>query len=485
MLESPNLASRDGAHMQPNEISIKWQLNLDFAPPRTWYRWDNPQLAQALAATDAQLDSRLAWPIGTSGILLAALANGLPRSTGWECDTQDAPAATAALACAAKFYKRGVAWRSGAQTEDHSSAATGHYSITIHPSSIDAHRLLQDSEFLVIDGNVLRHWPNLANTSQCLAMHLSEHEKTLSTVALILETWRRLGQAKTWTVVGGGLLADVAAFAASLVDCNLRLIPTTLLAMADACVGGKTGVNQAPFGKNQIGSFYFPQAVDVWTGWLATLPLRELRAGAAECLKHAFLCGDSQLAQQIAEATTRHDLRTLSALLPRIIKVKADLVSADPGETGLRAILNFGHTLAHALEAMAHDRTTGDTTILHGEAVGVGLAYALLLSHLQINLDATELDAMLSALRHAGLLMTRDELCLRIGVPDLNPSGVFDQLWTYALHDKKNQNRVDTIEFVLMARSGHIAQGHGGQWTWPVDKTFALQAWHKLIAVLP
>lgn len=469
--------------MQQSDIIVEYESNAAFVAPRTWHDWDAAQLRQAFAQTDAKLDARLGWPTGSTGILLAALAAGLPRSTGWQGSAQT-DAYEAALACAATVYKRGVAWRQRQHLAQPAVLVSGSYPIHFHASDSPLTQSLGDSKFVLIDGNVLRHWPDLPITSHCLAMCLTEHEKALASVALILDTWRRLGKAKVWTIVGGGLLSDVAAFAASLVDCEIKLIPTTLLAMADACVGGKTGVNQAPYGKNQIGSFYFPKSVDVWPAWLSTLTARELRAGAAECLKHAFLIGDLALAAHIAEATAQQDFTAFAPLLPQIVQVKADVVRQDPAESGRRAILNFGHTLAHALEAMAHALTDGETTILHGEAVGIGLAYALWLSHQQCNLNKAEMESMLKALRHAGLLLDSTALAGRIGVPKLNDFDVFEQLWAYALHDKKNLHADSTVEFVLLSGLGQIARGAKDAWTIPVTKREALRAWSEITAFL-
>jgi 3-dehydroquinate synthetase len=466
--------------MQATDIPVEWEIEEPPLPPRTWLRWTERDAAEATEATDQSLDDRLGWPRGTTGALVAGFERQLSRTTGWESDDVEfGPAARAA----ALVYKRGVAFRPNDETPFRSRRRQGRYVIGIQTDAPDFSRLIGPDELPIIDSNVLRGWPAIPTSVRQLAMTLDEHEKSLQSVALILDTWRASGRPSSWVVVGGGLLADVAAFAAALAGCEVRFVPT-MLAMADACVGGKTGVNFAPYGKNQVGAFHFPWAVDVWTGWLATLPQRHLVAGAAECVKHALLCGDLELGKAIATATATGQLAALSPLLPRIIKVKSDVVAEDPGEAGKRAILNLGHTLAHALEAMAHERTTGETTILHGEAVAVGIAYALLLSRDVAGLAPGELEAMIDLLGRAGSLPTTTELARRIGVPSATEDEVFDALWALAAHDKKNLGGDGQIGFVLLKAPGVLARGTAGQWTLPVGRDVAREAWDELLTRL-
>ena len=159
--------------------------------------------------------------------------------------------------------------------------------------------------------------------------------------------------------VGGGVVTDVAGFVAAIYHRGMRYVsvPTTLLGQVDAAIGGKTGVN-LPEGKNLVGAFWQPHAVLCDTDVLATLPPREMRSGQGELAKYHFLGGDDldalDLTQRIAAA----------------VRIKGDVVAADEREGGRRAILNYGHTLAHAIE------TAGRYDLRHGEAVAVGLVYA-------------------------------------------------------------------------------------------------------------
>ena len=192
-----------------------------------------------------------------------------------------------------------------------------------------------------------------------------EPAKSLATVEELCRGWAAWGltRADAVVAVGGGLVTDVAGFAAASYHRGVPVVhvPTTLLGMVDAAIGGKTGVN-LPEGKNLVGAFWQPAAVLCDVDALATLPPRELRSGQGELAKYHFLTGDDLLALDMAE-------RVAAA-----VRIKAEVVAGDeredPDDRRGRAILNYGHTLAHALEVeTAHE-------LRHGEAVGIGLAYA-------------------------------------------------------------------------------------------------------------
>jgi 5-deoxy-5-amino-3-dehydroquinate synthase len=188
-----------------------------------------------------------------------------------------------------------------------------------------------------------------------------ERHKTLATIEDLCRGFARMGLTRSDCVVGvgGGMVTDVAGFAAATYHRGVAVVhvATTLLAMIDAAIGGKTGVN-LPEGKNLVGAFWQPSGVLCDLDALATLPAREMRCGRGEMAKYHFLTGDDLLALDEAER------------IARCIEIKAAVVGSDERETGRRALLNYGHTLAHALEnAMDH-------RIAHGEAVAVGLCYA-------------------------------------------------------------------------------------------------------------
>ncbi|MFM8662096.1 MAG: 3-dehydroquinate synthase, partial [Cyanobium sp.] len=176
--------------------------------------------------------------------------------------------------------------------------------------------------------------------------------------------------------LGGGVVGDMAGFAAAtwLRGIAVVQVPTTLLAMVDAAIGGKTGVNH-PGGKNLIGAFHQPRLVLIDPSTLATLPEREFRAGMAEVIKYGVI-GDAELFAQLEAAGPIDSIGTVGAellqtLLERSAAAKARVVAADEREGGLRAILNYGHTLGHVVETLC-----GYGTWLHGEAVAIGMAAA-------------------------------------------------------------------------------------------------------------
>jgi 3-dehydroquinate synthase len=207
----------------------------------------------------------------------------------------------------------------------------------------------------------------------------SEAAKRLSTVEEIARGLISLGADRHATLVaaGGGVVGDVAGFVAATYLRGVRLVhvPTTLVAQVDSAVGGKTGVN-LPEGKNLVGAFYPPKLVIADPDVLSTLPHRQYRAGLYEVIKYGVI-GDPALFKFLERhmlALLRRDRAALEYVIPRCIRIKARVVAKDERESGLRQILNFGHTLGHALET-----STRYTRFLHGEAIGWGMLAATLI----------------------------------------------------------------------------------------------------------
>jgi len=203
-----------------------------------------------------------------------------------------------------------------------------------------------------------------------------EQAKSLATIEEICGFMARSGMHRGDLVVavGGGVVTDVAGFAASSYHRGVAVVnvPTTLLGQVDAAIGGKTGVN-LPEGKNLVGSFWQPRAVLCDTDTLASLPEREWRSGRGEMAKYALL-GVEDL-----------DSLDLCAQVASCVALKAEIVAADERDSGRRAVLNYGHTLAHALEAAgfaSEDANSPETQLRHGEAVGIGLVFAAELARL-------------------------------------------------------------------------------------------------------
>jgi 3-dehydroquinate synthase len=230
-----------------------------------------------------------------------------------------------------------------------------------------------------------------------------EQWKTLETLARIIDALieRRLNRDAAVVALGGGVIGDMAGFAAACYQRGVDYIqvPTTLLAQVDSSVGGKTAVNH-PRAKNMIGAFHQPRCVIADTRTLRTLPAREYLAGLAEVVKYGFICDAAFLDWLEANATAlleREDAAVIHAVR-RSCEIKAQVVAVDEREQGLRAILNLGHTFGHAIEA-----ASGYGVWLHGEAVAAGMAVALDMSHRLGWLDAAQRDRAVRVLERFGL----------------------------------------------------------------------------------
>lgn len=213
-----------------------------------------------------------------------------------------------------------------------------------------------------------------------LVLPAGEKTKSLEAFGRVLDflAAQRLDRGGVLWVVGGGVIGDLGGFAAAsyLRGIEFVQVPTTLLAMVDSSIGGKTGINLVA-GKNLVGAFHHPRTVFIATDFLQTLPPREFAAGMAEVIKYGLL-GDAALFNQFEKAPLTLTSAELPATIRRCCEMKAEIVRADERETakeGGRALLNLGHTFAHAIE-----QVTGYGTYLHGEAVAVGLAAAARLS---------------------------------------------------------------------------------------------------------
>lgn len=228
------------------------------------------------------------------------------------------------------------------------------------------------------------------------------------------KSWRELSATVEWLLaqevergdhiiaLGGGVIGDLAGFAASILRRGVRYVqvPTTLLAQVDSSVGGKTGIN-APQGKNLIGSFHQPSLVLADTSVLATLPERQMRAGYAEVAKYGLL-GDATFYNWLEgnwQSLFRHEPSALTRAIARSVEMKAEIVVRDETESGDRMLLNLGHTFGHALEAA----TSYSDRLLHGEAVSIGMCLAIRLSE-ELNICRPQTAARVAAhLKSVGL----------------------------------------------------------------------------------
>lgn len=458
-------------------------MNFPPVPATNWRTWTTKDFA----GQNSRHATNLHWLTNpdVTQILNVAFRERLPRSTGWAIDSSLDPGARQAVKNSATIYKRGVDFE-GQNTSSGQKSTQGSYQIKILPGPAPIIQLLAENNFLVVDQSVHQlHGTYFENRKNILIIAIDEHSKNLATVSTIIAAWEKAGSPAKWCIVGGGIVTDSAAFAASLVGAACSYVPTTLLAMADACIGGKTGVNVQPFGKNLAGHFYFPTEVLVWTGWLATLPERDLIAGAFECIKHCILKNDLTTAETVAAATKKKNIEMLSSLLPTIIRVKSAVVAEDPTETGKRAILNFGHTLGHALEGLSQQSTKLQETILHGEAVGLGMMFATQLSVKLSGLDRALADRILKCLAGLGSLADKKKLSAFFGGTDPASEEVVSALAGFINQDKKaGSTDADKSSWILLNAAGAVNQINPRQWLTPISMSEFRTTWTEFLKIL-
>jgi len=303
----------------------------------------------------------------------------------------------------------------------------------------------------ILDGRhkvAILHQPTLAQTAEVIRSHLSdkgidahrieipdaEAGKELPVLGFIWEVLGRIGIGRKDAVVslGGGAATDVAGFAAAtwLRGVDIVHVPTTLLGMVDAAVGGKTGIN-TDAGKNLVGAFHQPAAVLIDLATLQSLPRNEIVAGMAEIVKAGFIADPVIL--DIIETDPQRALDPAGSVLPELIRravaVKAEVVAADEKESALREILNYGHTLAHAIERRERYRWR------HGAAVSVGLVFAAELGRLAGRLDDATTE------RHRTILSS-------LGLPVTYDADALPQLLEAMVGDKKT--RAGVLRFVVL-----------------------------------
>jgi 3-dehydroquinate synthase len=276
--------------------------------------------------------------------------------------------------------------------------------------------------------------------AEVISMPDGERAKTLATVEKLTASMVRLGGDRRSVVLalGGGVVGDVGGFAASIFMRGIPVIqiPTTLVAQVDSAIGGKTGVNLAS-GKNLIGTFYQPLAVLVDPEVLTSLPEREYLSGLFEAMKYGVIRNPAifELMETRRDGLYRRDVELLKRLVIDCIRVKADVVSADEREGGERRILNFGHTIGHALES-----ATSYRRYLHGEAVGWGMVAAVIIGReMKITNHATA-ERIISLVRTYGQL------------PVVNVTG--KRIMNLLQSDKKTMGGVP--HFVLARKLGNV-----------------------------
>lgn len=310
---------------------------------------------------------------------------------------------------------------------------------------------------------VVRGLRRCAGTVRVYEVPPGERHKSVATWLRLADRMLadRLDRGTCLVALGGGVTLDLAGFLAAtyLRGLDHLLLPSTLLAVVDASLGGKTALNR-PAGKNLLGAFRFPAAVLADTRLLETLAPREWRGGLAEVVKHAAV-GDADLFGRLERAG--NGLRRPGSLdldlLARAVRVKLEVVARDPFERGRRSVLNFGHTVGHALEAATGHR------VPHGAAVAVGMAVEAEVAVERVGLPAGERERLVALLGTLGLPARHD--------------AAFERLRPHLEVDKKRRD--GAIRLSLPARLGRMAGGRTG-WTVPVGAAALRRAWERRAA---
>lgn len=275
-----------------------------------------------------------------------------------------------------------------------------------------------------------------------------EESKSLDRAAQLARELVRAGldRGSAILALGGGVIGDLAGFVAATLFRGIAFLnlPTTLLAQVDSSVGGKTGVN-LPEGKNLVGTFYQPRLVVADVLALRTLPAREFRSGLAEVVKHAMIADAAlfRLLEEDADRILARDPSTLEAIVGRNCAIKATVVEADEREVGMRAVLNFGHTVGHAVEA-----ASGYGAVTHGEGVAYGMLVATTLSVRRGLCPPADADRL-------------ERLLCRFGLLPAAPVSP-EVIEKYVLRDKKMRNGV--LQFVLTPGVGSVTVAPLSDW---------------------
>ncbi len=304
---------------------------------------------------------------------------------------------------------------------------------------ITNHDLYKIYEDLLID---------LVPPSNILFIEEGEKSKSLETIKYLANELmhKKANRHSLLIAFGGGVIGDITGFLASIFMRGISYIqiPTSLLSMVDSSIGGKTGVNLS-LGKNMLGTFYQPKLVIICTQFLSTLSNREFKCGLAEIIKTALIKNKNLLNYigQQTEAIIKGDSRVIRKIIYASLKIKKWVVQKDEKEANLRAILNFGHTLAHALESVLDYNL-----IKHGEAVSIGVGFATFLSYDSGYISKTEWQDVMN-------LLVRFELpCSHKNISSINHLDIRHILQAM-IYDKKNMDdNINQIPFVLLKKLG-------------------------------
>lgn len=347
------------------------------------------------------------------------------------------------------------------------------YRVHILPGAIDAiggvvrvvvraHRYV-----IVTDSNVGPHYAERAKSAltglscEIITIPAGETHKTRATWASVTDQMLEAGFGRDCAVIamGGGVVGDLAGFVAATFMRGVPVVqvPTTLLAMLDASIGGKTAVD-TPAGKNLVGAFHHPSAVIIDPSVLATLPPEQMRAGLSEAIKHGVIADPAHFAAAAtfgAALMDHHqDARSTSAIVARSVEIKSAVVASDVRESGRRKTLNFGHTIGHAIEHLS------GYALLHGEAVSIGMCLEAALAERMGVAEPGTADRIRAACAGAGLPTERPA--------NLDPQRILE----LSRGDKKG--RAGRAQYALPTRIGAMAFADSG-WSAPVEDALVLE----------
>lgn len=304
-----------------------------------------------------------------------------------------------------------------------------------------------DKLFVLVDEHTYEHclplihaFPYMKN-AVTICIEAGDTNKNIET---LMHVWKELGdngatRHSLLVNLGGGMVTDLGGFAASTFKRGIKYIniPTTLLAMVDASVGGKTGINFNGL-KNEIGVFSPAQSVLIDTEFLQSLDINNILSGYAEMLKHGIISTTGHWAELLKFDMNAIDYKALQALVAQSVKIKEDIVAQDPYEKSIRKALNLGHTVGHAFESLAMET---NRPVLHGYAVAWGIVCELYFSHLKVGFPKDKLRQTIQFIKeHYGAFIFD---CKQ-----------YDRLYEFMTHDKKNNAGI--INFTLMGEVGDI-----------------------------
>lgn len=303
------------------------------------------------------------------------------------------------------------------------------------------------SIFILTDTNTQKYClpllpERITSIAENITITAGEENKNLESCTLIWQKLTKKAADRNSLLInlGGGMITDIGGFAASSFKRGISYlnIPTTLLGMTDAAIGGKTGINFQHY-KNQLGLFSAPEQIIISPKFLKSLPFRELISGFAEVIKYALIA-DKNLWEELQDFDSASG-KNWQSIIEKCVAIKQKITAEDPFEKGLRKILNFGHTIGHALESYSIEKNPL-TSLLHGEAIALGMTAETYLSHKKNNLSLPDLTFITNYIRNI--------------FPPFTISGnEFENLISLMRNDKKNKQ--NEIRFALMKNIGNAS----------------------------